>query len=96
MLLNPATILDKEVIELSTPGTSVSRMLMPQSSLECQHHVTIKREVVDECGEEALPEDFIVYNCTRNEDIFGPENVDIGGVGLALEHGSILIENSRY
>ena len=40
--------------------------------------------------------DSIVYKSSKNEDIFGPENVDIGGVGLALEHGSILIENSRY
>lgn len=45
---------------------------------------------------EKFTEDYIVYKRTKNEDIFGPENVDIGGVGLALNHGSILIENSRY
>ena len=86
-------------MEFGTLGTSVSQMLtspMPQSSPEGQHHFMVKHEVIAASAKEALPEDFIVYNFTRNKDIFGPQKIDIGGVGIALDHGSILIEYARY
>ncbi len=47
--------------------------------------------------EEPIPdENAVTYRETDNRDKFGENNINIGGLALALEHGSVLIECARH
>lgn len=47
--------------------------------------------------EEPIPDENIVtYEERDNRDKFGDNNINIGGLALALEHGSVLIECARH
>ncbi len=73
------------------PPTPVSLIDSPRQS-----HTGYPLSTSDELEEPVKEEDVITYQEVTNREVFGERNVDIGGLAIALEHGSVLIECAKH
>ena len=73
------------------PPTPVSLIDSPRQS-----NTGYPLSTSDELEEPVKEEDVITYQEVTNREVFGEKNVDIGGLAIALEHGSVLIECAKH